>query len=116
MKIVHDKNPAAYITCAKTLRQGGIICYPTETFYALGADPFNKSACDRLFQLKNRDSEKELPLIAASTKMVSQICDTFDPRFKILSAKYWPGPLTIVLPSLGRFRSYAIRVSSNPVA
>lgn len=106
-------NPEAYFYCVETLRNGGIICYPTETFYALGVDPFNESACQKLYKLKNRPAEKELPLIASSTEMVSRICDTADPRFAILAEKFWPGPLTIVLPTKNHLSSYAIRVSSN---
>jgi L-threonylcarbamoyladenylate synthase len=106
-------NPEAYFHCIETLRNGGIICYPTETFYALGVDPWNESAREKLYKLKNRPAEKELPLIASSTEMVSQVCDTSDRRFAILAQKFWPGPLTIVLPSKDHSTSYAIRVSSN---
>jgi L-threonylcarbamoyladenylate synthase len=106
-------NPEAYYHCVETLRNGGIICYPTETFYALGVDPWNQSACEKLYRLKNRPAEKELPLIASSTEMVARFCDTSDPRFPILAQKFWPGPLTIVLPSKDHSTSYAIRVSSN---
>lgn len=106
-------NPDAYYQCVETLRNGGIICYPTETFYALGVDPWNQSACERLYKLKKRSAEKELPLIASSTEMVCGFCDTSDPRFAILAQKFWPGPLTIVLPAIDHSRSFAIRVSSN---
>lgn len=105
--------PDAYLQCAETLRNGGIICYPTETFYAFGVDPWNPSACERLYVLKKRPAEKELPLIASSTEMVSRFCDTSDKRFATLAEKFWPGPLTIVLPSKDHSSSYAIRVSSN---
>lgn len=105
--------PDTYLQCAETLRNGGIICYPTETFYALGVDPWNQLACKRLYELKKRSAEKELPLIASSSEMVSRFCETSDPRFTILAEKFWPGPLTIVLLSKDHLSSYAIRVSSN---
>src|SRR5262245_8322065 len=104
-------NPEAYYHCVETLRNGGIICYPTETFYALGVDPWNESAREKLYKLKNRPAEKELPLIASSTEMVSRFCNTSDRRFAILAEKFWPGPLTIVLPAKDHSTSYAIRVS-----
>jgi L-threonylcarbamoyladenylate synthase len=106
-------NPDAYYQCVETLRNGGIICYPTETFYALGVDPWNQSACEKLYQLKKRPAEKEMPLIASSAEMVAQYCDTSDSRFAILAKKFWPGPLTIVLPSKDYSGTCAIRVSSN---
>lgn len=102
--------------CLDALRGGGIICYPTETFYALGIDFSNEKALQRLYRVKRRPPEKELPLIASDIAMVATICDTGDSRFPVLSRKFWPGPLTIVLPSLDRSRTYAIRISSNQIA
>lgn len=101
---------------AKVIREGGLICYPTETYYALGCDPWNQSACEKIFQIKGREASKELPLIAADAGMVGTICDTSDLRFEKLSARFWPGPLTLVLRSLDEKRTYAVRVSSHPVA
>jgi len=115
MQILNE-SASAYDHLSEALRKGGIICYPTETFYALGVDPWNDSACERLYSLKGRTYDKELPLIAASTQMVSQFCDTSDPRFTILAENFWPGPLTIVLPAADRSGTYAIRVSSNHAA
>src|SRR5262245_51835711 len=107
-----DLSPA--IDC---LKQGGIVCYPTETFYALGVLATNEQAMHRLRELKKRPDEKDLPLIAGSIGIVSAFCRTDDPRLALLAARYWPGPLTIVLPSLlTPGATYAIRVSSNPTA
>ena len=99
------------------LRQGGILCYPTETFYALGVHPSNEDALRRLRELKRRPDEKDLPLIAGSMEIVRSFCRTDDPRLAALASRFWPGPLTIVLPALHPgLSSYAIRVSSHPVA
>ncbi len=102
--------------CLDALRKGQIICYPTETFYALGIDLGNDDALIKLYALKRRPVEKELPLIASDITMVASVCDTGDSRFVDLAAKFWPGPLTVVLPSIDRSRTFAIRVSSHPVA
>jgi L-threonylcarbamoyladenylate synthase len=98
------------------LRSGGIVCYPTETFYALGIDPFHEVARIKLYKTKGRSTEKDLPLIASDREMVEQLCNTSDPRFEKLAKQFWPGPLTIVLPSKDGVHNYAIRVSSHPVA
>src|SRR4029079_5986016 len=98
------------------LRSGEIVCYPTETFYALGIDPFHEAAREKLYRTKGRSSEKELPLIASDQEIVARLCVTDDPRFEILSNRFWPGPLTIVLPAKDGVNQYAIRVSSHPVA
>lgn len=99
-----------------SLRAGGVICYPTETFYALGADPWNESGCKRLRDLKRRPDDKDLPLIAGNAEMIAQFCDTSDARFAVLARKFWPGPLTLVLPALHGHGSFAVRVSSHPPA
>jgi len=102
--------------CIDALRQGLILCYPTETFYALGIDPWNQDAREKLYAIKGRAHEKELPFIVSDTAMIAAFCDVGDPRFHRLSQKFWPGPLTLVLPSRDRKVSYAVRVSSHPIA
>jgi len=98
------------------LHAGEIVCYPTETFYALGIDFRNLEARQRLYAAKQRPEEKELPLIASDIRMVSSVCKTNDPRFPVLARRFWPGPLTIVLPSKKGPESHGIRISSHPVA
>jgi L-threonylcarbamoyladenylate synthase len=115
MKVLDDV-PSSYQEIADVLQKGGIICYPTETFYALGVDPWNVSACDRLYRLKQRSSDKELPLIAADFEMASKFFDLSDSRTQILIHKFWPGPLTLIVPSADKTRNYAVRISSHPEA
>jgi L-threonylcarbamoyladenylate synthase len=111
-----DLDPASLQSCVQALQESKILCYPTETYYALGIDPFNEAAQEKLYALKQRDIEKQLPLIAADTEMVSRFCRVDDLRFWSLARRFWPGPLTLVLPSLDHQTSYAVRISSHPVA
>ena len=100
----------------EALRNGEIVCYPTETFYALGIDFRNSSAREKLFVTKKRPPEKDLPMIASDLQMVANVCDTSDPRLHVLAQKFWPGPLTVVLRSLDSNGTLAIRISSHPIA
>jgi L-threonylcarbamoyladenylate synthase len=109
-------SPSSLQLSIDALRNGEMICYPTETFYALGVDPWNEQALLHLYTLKKRPLDKELPLIASDIAMVASLCDVADSRFVTLAKKFWPGPLTLVLPGTDRSKSYAIRVSSHPVA
>lgn len=93
-----------------------MICYPTETFYGIGIDPWNEVAREKLFELKGRASEKDLPWIAADRAMVDRFCDTSDQRFGLLADRFWPGPLTMVLHLLNSDQTVAVRVSSLPLA
>lgn len=102
--------------CIDTLGDSGLICYPTETFYALGIDSRKISARKKLFALKERTLTKELPFIASDIQMVRRFCRIENDHFSILSERFWPGPLTLVLPSREESGTIAIRVSNHPIA
>ncbi|MEK7164620.1 MAG: L-threonylcarbamoyladenylate synthase [Patescibacteria group bacterium] len=74
-----------------------IIIYPTDTAYALGCDARVGEAVERIFAIKGRDQGKALPLIAADINMVREWCELSGQAAE-LAEKYWPGPLTLVLP------------------
>lgn len=74
-----------------------IIIYPTDTAYALGCDARSVEAVAQIFVIKGRVETKALPLIAADINMVREWCELSGPA-EILAEKYWPGPLTLVLP------------------
>lgn len=81
---------------AKYIRNGGIIIYPTDTVYGLGADPYNKDAIDRIFEVKGRDKSKPLPLLCSSLDHVNRIVHmNYDA--KRLAERFWPGALTVLM-------------------
>ncbi len=106
------------------IKQGGVVAFPTETYYGLAVDPFNRQALERLFQIKQRPAAKPiLTLIAELGQLPLLAADT--PRlFSPLMAKYWPGPLTLVFPAISGLSSIltagtgtvGVRISSHPVA
>jgi len=87
---------ASLTAAAAVIKNGGIVAYPTETFYGLAADPFNEDAVETLFILKGRDKTNPISLIAADTAMVKKAVSYVSPLAEVLMHKYWPGPLTIV--------------------
>ncbi|MDH5815420.1 MAG: L-threonylcarbamoyladenylate synthase [Candidatus Nezhaarchaeota archaeon] len=80
----------------RSLRDGGILIYPTDTVYGIGCDPRNEEALIKLLTLKGR-SGKPLPLLASSIEIVRSIAEV-PPKAERLMRVFWPGPLTIVLP------------------
>jgi L-threonylcarbamoyladenylate synthase len=82
------------------LRSGGLIVYPTDTIYGIGADPGNESALRRVQQVKRRLDPKPLLLIASSLSDAGSIVRNFPPAAERLAKEFWPGPLTLVLPAL----------------
>lgn len=105
------------------LQAGELVVYPTETFYAIGADAFSSIALRRLFQLKQREPERPVGLIAANTKMAFSVAREIPIDARRLADAFWPGPLTLVLPArddvapeLTGADGVGVRVSPNPVA
>ena len=119
-----DASTEAIREAAGILRSGGVLVYPTETFYALGAAARIEKAVERIFEIKGRDSGKALPLIAADLQAVLGAASLWPKAARILAESFWPGPLSLIVPaspSLPRAlhagtSKIAVRISSHPVA
>lgn len=98
-----EKNPLIipadgdYSPAKEIFRAGGVISYPTETFYGLCVDPFSKTAVEALYRLKGRPSESPIPLIIGNMKMLEEVAEEVTPVAQRLIERFWPGPLTLVL-------------------
>lgn len=109
---------------AEIILRGGLVVYPTETFYALGANALNKKAVEEIFRVKKRPLSKPIPIIIADKSWLKDIVIEVPEVAIHLIKKYWPGPLTIVfrasnkLPSnlTGGTGKIGIRVCSHPLA
>ncbi len=84
---------------AAALRRGGVVAYPTETFYGLGARADDAAALARLAAAKLRPGGKPLPLLAADEAQVRAVASLSDSLAQALARRFWPGPLTLVLPA-----------------
>ncbi len=80
----------------KVLLQGGVIAFPTDTFYGLGVDPFNREAVERVFKIKGRDKKKPLLLLVSSREQLETLVKEITPTHLVLMQKFWPGPLTLL--------------------
>lgn len=88
---------AARAEAAALLRSGQVVAYPTDTLYALGALASHAGAVAQVLQLKGRLAEKTLPLIAADLEQVTWVAGALSPLAARLAARWWPGPLTLVV-------------------
>lgn len=108
----------------RAFKSGGVIAYPTETFYGLCVDPFNKEAVGNLFRLKGRPGKNPVSVIIKDVPMLDAVASEVPPAALDLIKRFWPGPLTIVFkahPSVpleltGDTGKIGVRVSSNPLA
>jgi L-threonylcarbamoyladenylate synthase len=105
------------------LRSGGVVAYPTDTLYGLAVDPRSTRAVERLFEIKERERGKAVPLIAASVEQASEAA-VFDERARRVAESFWPGALSIVLQARNVVRSeilaadgsVAVRVPAHPIS
>ncbi len=130
--IIHLKdgdNPSIYVQrAAEIIKEGGVIAYPTDTVYGLGADPLNSNAIQRVFEIKQRDANRGFPILVPDLEDAMKI-GQFLPFEQHLMKKFWPGALTIVVPMIqsqsntivldktitGGSEKVAIRIPSNPI-
>jgi L-threonylcarbamoyladenylate synthase len=82
----------------EALSGGDIIGLPTDTVYGLAADPFHTGASDRLFRVKARPRDVSLPVLVAGEEQALELCTAVLPVARRLMERFWPGPLTLVLP------------------
>jgi L-threonylcarbamoyladenylate synthase len=91
----------------RILRRGGLVCYPTDTVYGIGAAAGDDPAVRGLFAVKGRSPDKALPLLLADTADAVGIADV-TPLARTLAGRFWPGALTIVMRKLPDYRSLAL--------
>jgi len=84
------------LTAADVISQGGVIAFRTDTFYGLGADPFNAAAVARVRELKGREDDKPILLLVSDVDQVAKVISDRSETFARVAAAFWPGPLTIV--------------------
>ncbi len=81
------------------LRRGEIVAIPTDSLYTLVADPFNLHAVGRVFAAKGREVHRSLPLLVSDFLMAEDLVTELPARFYLLARRFWPGPLTIIVPA-----------------
>lgn len=109
---------------AQYIREGKLVAFPTETVYGLGANGFNPHAVAKIFELKERPSFDPLILHIADLKLLYELTSATDMRIDLLAEKFWPGPLTMVLPKSDRvpdivtsgLNTVGIRMPQNDIA
>jgi len=109
---------------ADSIARGGLVAFPTETVYGLGADAFNARAVARVFEVKARPSFDPLIVHVASCDQAGRVASWPSAKARALAESLWPGPLTLVMPKLAAvpdivtsgLPTVAVRLPSHPVA
>lgn len=81
---------------AEVIARGGVIAFRTDTFYGLGADPLNRSAVQRIKQLKGREADKPILVVISDIDQIERFIPVRPRTFELLAKRFWPGPLTLI--------------------
>ena len=98
-KLMAADMPQAIAEAAKLLREGQLVALPTETVYGLGANGLDENAVAKIFEAKGRPQDNPLILHIADAEQMEDICHSIPKEAFLLAEKFWPGPLTMVLPA-----------------
>ena len=105
------------------LQQGGVVAFPTDTVYGLGALAFDEDSIRRLYRIKGREHTKAIAVLISEADALNQIAEAPSEAAMRLARRFWPGPLTLVLPrnqrvpeALAAGESIGVRVPDHPFA
>lgn len=106
------------------LKNGGLVAFPTETVYGLGGNALDPKASMKIYAAKGRPSDNPLIVHIADIRDLDKIVTEVPEKARVLAEKYWPGPLTMILPkadivpkeTTGGLDSVAVRFPSDPIA
>ena len=106
------------------LKRGGLVAFPTETVYGLGADALNEDAAAKIYAAKGRPSDNPLIVHITERKMLDAIVSEVSTQAELLMEKFWPGPMTLIFKksalvpygTTGGLDTVAVRMPSHPVA
>ena len=122
--ITSDEKQTALLIkeAADILRKGGLVVFPTETVYGIGADAFNEKACSRIFEVKKRPESKPLIVLISHIKDLENVVKEVPDIARPFIEKFWPGPLSIVFKKNEKLPEtvtacgdkVAVRLTSHP--
>ena len=94
--------PEVLERAAAAIRCGQVVAIPTDALYTLVADPYNLRAVTQVFGAKGREPHLSLPILIRDTLMAEELASELNNRFFLLARRFWPGPLTIIVPASAR--------------
>jgi len=122
-RILKADDPNAMAAAMEVLARGGLVAFPTDTVYGVGAPAFSARSAERIYAAKGRQPEKALPILIADLDSAERVAEPLTGEVRRLARAFWPGPLTLVvrkLPavpeSVSRGLTIGLRVPNHRVA
>ncbi len=123
VRVIDALAPEAIATALDVLRRGGLVAFPTDTVYGVGARAFDALAIERVYASKGREATKALPILLADLTGLPGITQMLPPEVLRLAETFWPGPLTLVVrkhesvpEAVSRDGTVGVRVPDHPIA
>jgi len=123
MTLLLPANPESIQSALKILRNGGLVAFPTDTVYGVGALAFDGKAVESIYRAKNRPIEKAIPILIADAADMEKVGTNIPDITYQLAARFWPGPLTCVIPkqptlpeAVSATETVGVRVPDHEVA
>ena len=108
---------------ADTLKNGGVVAFPTDTVYGIGVDPFQPEAIEKLYTIKGRPRDKPIPILVGSYQDVENVAQNLPKIFFQLIKQFWPGALTLIVEAKGLptqitagGKTVGLRMPNHPIA
>ncbi len=116
-------DPASISEALSILKSGGLVAFPTDTVYGVGALAFDEAAVESIYAAKDRPVEKAIPVLLAGVEDLEKVAAQVPPMARRLAILFWPGPLTLIVPrasslpeAVSGTSSVAVRVPNHPAA
>jgi L-threonylcarbamoyladenylate synthase len=122
-EIILAQDPLSLKRALETLGKGGLVAFPTDTVYGVGALAFDRKAVESIYTAKNRPGEKAIPILIGDVEDLKKICPGLPELALKLAGRFWPGPLTLVVPkhpelsqAVSSSGTVGVRMPDHPVA
>lgn len=122
-EVIKADSPQALETATKILREGGLVAFPTDTVYGVGALAFDAAAVQSIYEAKGRSGEKAIPVLVGDPQDLDKVTASLPDAARRLAMRFWPGPLTLVvgkhaaLPAaVSATDTVGVRMPNHPVA
>ena len=122
-EIIAGNSPKSIQQALEVLREGGLVAFPTDTVYGVGALAFDGKAVESIYTAKDRPVEKAIPVLVGDTEDIDKVASEVPLMAKKLAERFWPGPLTIVVPkhislpaSVSATNTVGVRVPDHIIA
>jgi len=122
-RLIPAAQPNAIEQALRVLRAGGLVAFPTDTVYGVGALAFDGPAVESIYAAKDRPVEKAIPILIADAEDLDKVAVDIPRMARVLAARFWPGPLTLVVPkqptlpeAVSATVTVAVRIPDHPVA